>query len=122
MPAILPNTLAEVARLETLVDLASVLPVEHVIAAVGPVRAVFQLMQDFAWETAITSVEGVLALGAFNLLVSLLLALWVATALQHATFMQNLSILKTSGARDFVFGPHPLAAAAVATTSSKGIA
>lgn len=122
MTAILPNAIAEVVRIDKLVELVSILPADNVIAAVGSVRAAIQLMQDFAWETAITSVEGILALGAFNLLVSLSLGLWVATALRHATFMQQLSLLKTSGVRNVVFGSQARATVVPAATSSRGIA
>lgn len=122
MTAILPNAIAQVVRIDKLVDLVSTLPADNVIAAVGSVRAAIQLMQDFAWETAITSVEGILALGAFNLLVSLSLGFWVATALRHATFMQQLSLLKTSGVRNVVFGLQARATVVPAATSSMGIA
>ena len=112
----LPLSSIEIASIEKLVELAVVLPAQKAIEAVGTLRALFQMLQDFVWETAITSVEGVLALGAFNLLVSFSLAMWVAPAVRNANILQGMFHLKTAGlrycgaARDFVFGPQAIIA------------
>ncbi len=99
MPLTVPTSTSQVDQL--LVELVVVLPAETAIAAVGRVRAVFQLMQDFVWSTAIGSVEGVLALGTFNVLVSFALALWVASAVRRASFLRDMFTLRAAGARHY---------------------
>lgn len=126
MNIILPTTPADHPdRMEMLVE-AVVLPAQKAMAVVGRIRAMFQMLQDLAWETAITSVEGVLALGAFNLLVSFSLAMLVAPAVRQASIMQSMSMLKSTGvryygaSRDFVFGPEALLAQLPAGSTSRG--
>ena len=99
MPLTVPTSTAQVDQL--LVELVVVLPAETAIAAVGRVRAVFQLLQDFVWSTAIGSVEGVLALGTFNVLVSFALAMWVASAVRRASFLRDMFWLRAAGARHY---------------------
>ena len=111
MTPILPIYTTDLDRIDMLVGLAVVLPAQQAIEAVGSLRAVFQMVQDYVWETAITSVEGVLALGAFNLLVSFLLALWVASAVRRGHVVAGVTILKAAASRYRVFGAPACAAA-----------
>ena len=116
MTVLLPTSTIEIASIEKLVELAVVLPAQTAIEAVGTIRAMFQMLQDFVWETAITSVEGVLALGAFNLLVSFSLAMWVAPAVRTANILQAMLYLKTASLRYYgaahasIFGPQAIIA------------
>ena len=99
MPLTFPTSTTQVDQL--LIELVVVLPAETAIAAVGRVRAVIQLLQDFVWSTAIGSVEGVLALGTFNVVMSFALAMWVASAVRRASIVRDMFSLRAAGARHY---------------------
>jgi site-specific recombinase len=125
MSVILPLGTIDIARIEVLVDLA-VLPAQQAIDVVSGMRAVFQLLQDYVWETAITSVEGVLALGAFNLLLSYSLAMWVTPEVRRANLVQSIAMLKVTCARycsvvrGIVVGPRARAVQLPAESAPRG--
>jgi len=120
MTPILPISTTQIDHIEVLAGLAAVLPAHTAIEAVSALRTMFQMLQDYVWETAITSVEGVLALGAFNLLVSFVLAMWVACAVRRVHLGQCVAMLNATTARHLgtvrvaVFGPPTRAAGALA--------
>ncbi len=69
------------------------------------------LNHAMSWRLALTSIGGIISIGAVNLLISFGLALWVALHARQARFTQGILLLKTlarrfwKGPADFLIAP-----------------
>lgn len=88
------------------------LDIRHVtFSAANFATALVALDHNISLELAVTSIGGFLAIGSVNLLVSFLLALWVALRARKVHFKHGLELFKTMGRRvlsapiDFLIGP-----------------